>query len=129
MPRRASSTVGASPPTGPAGERLGIEFPALSVDRDPIYVRDGKYWTSAGVTAGIDLSLALVEEDLGAEVAQTVARWLVMFLHRPGGQTQFRVARLGPARRALDRADGADAGRVGPEWRSPCTHSGRRRRP
>jgi transcriptional regulator GlxA family with amidase domain len=72
-----------------SGERLATEFPALMVDSDPIYVRDGKYWTSAGVTAGIDLSLALVQEDLGAEVAQTVARWLVMFLHRPGGQTQF----------------------------------------
>ena len=48
-----------------------------------------KYWSSAGVTAGIDLSLALVQEDLGVDVAQTVARWLVMFLHRPGGQTQF----------------------------------------
>jgi transcriptional regulator GlxA family with amidase domain len=47
------------------------------------------HWTSAGVTAGIDLALALVSEDLGVEVAQTVARWLVMFLHRPGGQTQF----------------------------------------
>ena len=61
----------------------------LRVDPDPIYVRDGKYWSSAGVTAGIDLSLALVQEDHGVEVAQTVARWLVMFLHRPGGQTQF----------------------------------------
>jgi len=46
-------------------------------------------WTSAGVTAGIDLALALVDDDHGTEVAQTVARWLVMFLHRPGGQTQF----------------------------------------
>ena len=50
---------------------------------------DGRYWSSAGVTAGIDLALALVQEDLGVEVAQTVARWLVMFLHRPGGQSQF----------------------------------------
>jgi len=72
-----------------SAERLRTEFPLLSVDPDPIYVRDGKYWTSAGVTAGIDLALALVQEDLGVEVAQTVARWLVMFLHRPGGQTQF----------------------------------------
>ncbi len=64
-------------------------YPGLTVDPDPIYVRDGKYWSSAGVTAGIDLSLALVQEDLGVDVAQTVARWLVMFLHRPGGQTQF----------------------------------------
>jgi transcriptional regulator GlxA family with amidase domain len=69
--------------------RLRREHPGLEVDPDPIYVRDGKYWSSAGVTAGIDLSLALVEDDLGVEVAQTIARWLVMFLHRPGGQTQF----------------------------------------
>ena len=55
----------------------------------PIYVRDGDVWTSAGVTAGMDLALALVEEDLGAEVALEVARWLVLFLKRPGGQSQF----------------------------------------
>ncbi len=70
-------------------DQLAAEFPALKVDSDPIYIRDGKYWTSAGVTAGIDLALALVQDDLGVEVAQTVARWLVMFLHRSGGQTQF----------------------------------------
>ena len=70
-------------------EQLATEFPALDVDADPIYVRDGKCWTSAGVTAGIDLSLALVQDDFGVDVAQTVARHLVMFLHRPGGQTQF----------------------------------------
>jgi transcriptional regulator GlxA family with amidase domain len=69
--------------------KLADEFPSLKVDPDPIYIRDGKYWSSAGVTAGIDLALSLVEADLGTEVAQTVARWLVMFLHRPGGQTQF----------------------------------------
>jgi transcriptional regulator GlxA family with amidase domain len=69
--------------------QLAAEFPALEVDPDPIYIRDGKFWTSAGVTAGIDMALALVQNDLGSEVAQTVARWLVMFLHRPGGQTQF----------------------------------------
>jgi transcriptional regulator GlxA family with amidase domain len=68
---------------------LSDRYPAIEVDPDPIYVRDGKYWSSAGVTAGIDLALALVAEDLGAEVAQLVSRWLVMFLHRPGGQTQF----------------------------------------
>jgi transcriptional regulator GlxA family with amidase domain len=75
----------------PLGQRreLAEEFPAVSGRPDPIYIRDGKYWTSAGVTAGIDLALALVQEDLGVDVAQTVARWLVMFLHRPGGQTQF----------------------------------------
>ena len=69
--------------------QLAEAYPAVTVDADPIYIRDGKYWSSAGVTAGIDLSLALVQEDLGVDVAQTVARWLVMFLHRPGGQTQF----------------------------------------
>jgi transcriptional regulator GlxA family with amidase domain len=69
--------------------QLQKAHPDIEVDADPIYIRDGKYWSSAGVTAGIDLSLALVQEDLGVEVAQTVARWLVMFLHRPGGQTQF----------------------------------------
>ncbi len=72
-----------------SADRLATEFPDLVVDPDPIYIRDGAVSTSAGVTAGIDLALALVEEDHGSEVAQTVARWLVMFLHRPGGQTQF----------------------------------------
>ncbi|HUC03791.1 MAG TPA: helix-turn-helix domain-containing protein [Acidimicrobiales bacterium] len=72
-----------------AAAELGRQYPALHVDPDPIYVRDGKFWTSAGVTAGIDLALALVQDDMGAGVAQAVARWLVMFLHRPGGQTQF----------------------------------------
>ncbi len=70
-------------------QQLADTYPELTVDADPIYIRDGKYWSSAGVTAGIDLSLALVQDDLGVEVAQTVARWLVMFLHRPGGQSQF----------------------------------------
>ena len=70
-------------------DKLAKEFPLIKVDPDPIYIRDGKYWSSAGVTAGIDLALTLVETDLGTDVAQTVARWLVMFLHRPGGQTQF----------------------------------------
>jgi transcriptional regulator GlxA family with amidase domain len=72
-----------------SAERLAHEYPALDVDGDPIYIRDGKFWSSAGVTAGIDLALALVADDHGDELAQTVARWLVMFLHRPGGQTQF----------------------------------------
>jgi transcriptional regulator GlxA family with amidase domain len=70
-------------------DQLAREYPTLEVDADPIYLRDGKFWSSAGVTAGIDLALALVQEDHGVEVAQTVARWMVMFLHRPGGQTQF----------------------------------------
>ncbi len=70
-------------------EQLAIEYPLLHVDADSIYINDEHVWTSAGVTAGIDLALALVEADHGADVAQTVARHLVMFLRRPGGQSQF----------------------------------------
>ena len=70
-------------------DELAASYPDVEVDPEPIYLRDGRIWSSAGVTAGIDLSLALVEDDLGVDVAQTVARWLVMFLHRPGGQSQF----------------------------------------
>ncbi len=72
-----------------ACERLAHEFPAVDVESDTIYVRDGSIWTSAGVTAGMDLALALVEEDLGREVALAAARELVLFLRRPGGQAQF----------------------------------------
>ena len=71
--------------------RLARELPAVVVDADPIFVRDGNLYTSAGVTAGMDLALALVEEDLGRDVALWVARDLVMFVRRPGGQAQFSV--------------------------------------
>jgi transcriptional regulator GlxA family with amidase domain len=91
--------------------QLADEYPRLAVDADPIYTHDGSVWTSAGVTAGIDLALAMVEADYGSEIAQTVARWMVMFLHRPGGQTQFaapvwipRAARTG-VRAAQDHID------------------------
>ncbi len=71
-------------------DRLATEFPAIEVDPDPIFIRSSdQVWTAAGVTSGIDLALALVEDDHGTEVAQTVARWLVLYLRRPGGQTQF----------------------------------------
>lgn len=63
--------------------------PTVSVDPDPIFVRDGNVSTSAGVTTGMDLALALVEEDLGADVALAVAQRLVLFLRRPGSQSQF----------------------------------------
>ena len=69
--------------------RLAQRFPAVHVEPDPIFICDGPVWTSAGVTAGIDLALALVEEDLGQSVALAVARHLVVFLKRPGGQAQF----------------------------------------
>ncbi|MFE0021017.1 GlxA family transcriptional regulator [Amycolatopsis sp. NPDC059021] len=70
---------------------LTARFPGVAVRPDAIYVRDGRIVTSAGVTAGIDLALALVEEDLGPEVARAAARQLVVFLRRPGGQSQFSV--------------------------------------
>jgi transcriptional regulator GlxA family with amidase domain len=72
--------------------RLARNHPAVHVEPDPIFVRDGPVWTSAGVTAGIDLALALVEADLGRAVALAVARYLVVFLKRPGGQAQFSAA-------------------------------------
>jgi transcriptional regulator GlxA family with amidase domain len=68
---------------------LAREHPAVDVRPDAIYLRQGRIWTSAGVTAGIDLALALVEADHGSEVAQRIARELVVFLRRPGGQSQF----------------------------------------
>jgi transcriptional regulator GlxA family with amidase domain len=80
---------------------LQRRYPEVAVERDPIFVIDGAVRTSAGVTAGMDLALALVEEDLGARVALEVARWLVVFVKRPGGQAQFS-AQL--AAQAADRA-------------------------
>ncbi|MEV7937371.1 GlxA family transcriptional regulator [Kitasatospora sp. NPDC088264] len=70
-------------------EALARRFPDVEVDPDPIHVRDGNVATSAGVTAGIDLALALVEEDLGRDAALLIARHLVVFLRRPGNQAQF----------------------------------------
>jgi transcriptional regulator GlxA family with amidase domain len=70
---------------------LARRFPAVEVLPDAIFVRDGQVFSSAGVSAGIDLSLALVEQDHGAELARAVARSLVVFMQRPGGQSQFSV--------------------------------------
>jgi transcriptional regulator GlxA family with amidase domain len=70
-------------------DRLARRFPAVRVEPDRIFVRDGNVWTSAGVTAGIDLALALVEDDAGPSGALAVARSLVVFVKRPGGQSQF----------------------------------------
>lgn len=94
---------------------LARRYPEIEVDSDPIFIEDGKVWTSAGVTAGMDLSLALVAEDLGEEVALEVARWLVLFLRRPGGQAQFSsylsvpAARPGLRELQLWMADNLDA--------------------
>ena len=73
-------------------EEFAQRFPRILVEPDPIFVNDGHVWTSAGVTAGIDLALALVEEDLGRSMALSLARHLVVFLKRPGGQAQFSTA-------------------------------------
>ncbi|WP_228808050.1 GlxA family transcriptional regulator [Nocardia otitidiscaviarum] len=82
------------------GEMLAREFPAVCTEPDRIYVRDGPVWTSAGVTAGIDLALAIVGADHGPELSREVARWLVVYLHRPGGQSQFSAPiAAGPCRR------------------------------
>jgi len=69
--------------------RLADRFPALSVDAEALYVVDGKVWTSAGVTTGIDMALALVEADLGAATANLIARHFVLYARRPGYQSQF----------------------------------------
>ncbi len=70
-------------------DRLQREFPSLAVDRDSIYVRDGKIWTSAGASAGIDLALAIVEDDYSSSIATLVARRLVLYTKRTGNQSQF----------------------------------------
>jgi transcriptional regulator GlxA family with amidase domain len=73
-------------------DELARRYPALHVDPEPIFINEDSLWTSAGVTAGIDLALALVETDLGRNIALAVARDLVVFLKRPGGQSQFSTA-------------------------------------
>lgn len=70
-------------------DRFANKFPEVEVEVDPIYVNDGKFYTGAGVTAGMDLALALIEEDFGSAMALKVAQDLVLFLRRPGGQSQF----------------------------------------
>lgn len=78
-----------------AAAQLAYLHPAVEVDPEPIFVRDGPIWTSAGVTAGMDLALAMVEDDLDREAALTIARHLVLFLRRPGNQSQFSAALSG----------------------------------
>ncbi|HET7527254.1 MAG TPA: helix-turn-helix domain-containing protein [Burkholderiaceae bacterium] len=73
-------------------DELARRYPRVHVEPDPIFVRDGALWTSAGVTAGIDMALAMVEDDLGHAAAIAVARDLVVFLKRPGSQAQFSTA-------------------------------------
>jgi transcriptional regulator GlxA family with amidase domain len=77
-------------------DTLAALYPGIAVERDSIFVVDGSVYTSAGVTAGMDLALALVEEDLGPDVARDVAQQLVVFLRRPGGQSQFSAQIAAP---------------------------------
>jgi len=76
------------------------KFPRVKLDADRIFVKAGKFWSSAGITAGIDLSLALIAEDIGEAVARKVAQQLVVYYRRPGGQSQFSTLL------ELERADG-----------------------
>ena len=88
--------------------QLALRFPAVRVEPDAIFVEDGRLMTSAGVSAGIDLSLAIVEKHDGAQVARAVAKDMVVFMQRPGGQSQFSVRAQAPhtrhetLRRVLD---------------------------
>jgi transcriptional regulator GlxA family with amidase domain len=89
--------------TGTVFEKM---YPDVNLDLRPIYIRDGDIWTSAGSSAGIDLALALVEHDLGRSRALEVAKYLVVFLHRPGGQAQFSTALSAQAQTAGQEAGG-----------------------
>ena len=84
---------------------LAARYPKVQVEPDVIHVCDGRYITSAGITAGIDLALSLVEDDHGADAARAIARELVVFMQRPGGQSQFSTAlETPPARSSLLRS-------------------------
>lgn len=93
-------------------DQLAVRYPQVQVDPEPIFIRSSEQvWTAAGVSSGIDLALALVEEDHGTELAQAVARWLVLPLRRSGGQTQFAApvwmprAKRAPIRQVQERID------------------------
>ena len=95
---------------------LADRHPPITVEPDRIYVRDGDVWSSAGVTAGIDLTLALVADDLGEELAHLVARWLVLPVRRSGGQSQYSV-QLASTERRLGHA----SPRCSSGWRPTST--------
>lgn len=105
-----------------SAQLLASEYPAVQVDPDPIFIRSSeRVWTAAGVTAGIDLALALVEEDHGTELAQSVARWLVLHLRRPGGQSQFAPPVWMPRARRRPIRDVQDAIENDPAAPHPIT--------
>ncbi len=113
---RACSRAGGRPLHWAWADRFARDHPGVEVEPDRIFVRDGEVWTSAGVTAGIDLALALVEDDHGREAALEVARWLVVFVRRPGGQSQFSAplaaqsAERGPLREVQEAVLAGPAG-------------------
>jgi transcriptional regulator GlxA family with amidase domain len=102
-------------------DTLAALYPQVEVERDAIFVVDGSVYTSAGVTAGMDLALALVEEDLGADVAREVAQQLVVFLRRPGGQSQFsaQIATPSAEREPLRQVQAYIAANVGADLSVP----------
>jgi transcriptional regulator GlxA family with amidase domain len=83
-------------------DRLANDYRNIQVEPDRIFIRDGSVYTSGGITAGIDLAMALVEEDLGSEIANQIARSLLVFLRRPGGQSQFSGYLLTEAKTRMD---------------------------
>lgn len=102
-------------------ELLASRFPGTRVEIDPIFIRDRELWTSAGVSAGIDLSLAMVEDDIGHAAAMAVARDLVMFLRRPGGQAQFSSVLASQQRnRDFDALHGWIAGHLAEDLSVPA---------
>jgi transcriptional regulator GlxA family with amidase domain len=103
-------------------DTLAQLYPDVEVERDSIFVVDGDVYTSAGVTAGMDLALALVEEDLGADVAREVAQQLVVFLRRPGGQSQFsaQIATPSAEREPLREVQAYVAGNVAADLSVPA---------
>ena len=84
---------------------LPSAIPGVDVDANALYVEDGRMWTSAGVTTGIDMSLAMVERDLGAEVAAAIAKRLVLYVRRPGFQSQFSPVLAAQSRAGAPFAD------------------------
>lgn len=102
-------------------DRLARSYPDTRVDMNAIFVRDGSLWTSAGVTAGIDLALAMIEDDVGHAIATAVARELVVFLKRPGGQAQFSAVLTFQERdREFDRLHGWMAGHLAEDLSVPA---------
>ncbi|HEY0227968.1 MAG TPA: helix-turn-helix domain-containing protein [Mycobacterium sp.] len=85
--------------------QLAAEYPLVEIDPDPIFIRSGRMWTSAGITASMDLALALVREDHGDEIALKIAQFMVMYVQRPGGQSQFSAALSLPAGNRADLAE------------------------